>query len=214
MYQYFCNETSKIIIWKLIIWKLLKLGYHFPKKLFLFPSMKTHFMSKALFVLEKFTFLFWFFGYVKKRLDQKAMVNFKIYDNTHRTTNNSMHILSNSSRSKGNQTIKFAPLIEYKMGNSFLKMITQNVVEKLVSVAFIENENWAYLWINSLKCFNAHFYYVQVEVYENILNFRCWPLAFTFYNAFLKTKRGLELAFHLHNFRRKIFFTLNYLLTD
>ena len=34
------------------------------------------------------------------------------------------HILSNSSRSKGNQTIKFVPLIEYKMGNIFLKTIT------------------------------------------------------------------------------------------
>ena len=36
----------------------IKLGFHFPKKLFLFPSMKTLFMSKVLFVLEKFTFLF------------------------------------------------------------------------------------------------------------------------------------------------------------
>ena len=36
-----------------------------------------YFMLKALFVLEIFTFLSWLFGYVEKRLDKKAMVNFK-----------------------------------------------------------------------------------------------------------------------------------------
>ena len=38
-------------------------------------------MLKAIFVLEIFTFMscfFGFFGYVEKRLDKKAMVNFKI----------------------------------------------------------------------------------------------------------------------------------------
>ena len=38
-------------------------------------------LLKALFVLEIFTFLCCLFGYVKKRLDKKAMINFKIYDN-------------------------------------------------------------------------------------------------------------------------------------
>ena len=47
-----------------------------------------YFMLKALFVLEIFTFLFRFFGYVKKRLDKKAMVGFKIYDVTEQTANN------------------------------------------------------------------------------------------------------------------------------
>ena len=37
-------------------------------------------MLKALFIPEIFTFLSWLFGYVEKRLDKKAMVNFKIYD--------------------------------------------------------------------------------------------------------------------------------------
>ena len=37
-------------------------------------------MLKTRFVLEIFTFLFLLFGYVEKRLDKKAMVNFKIYD--------------------------------------------------------------------------------------------------------------------------------------
>ena len=37
-----------------------------------------YFMLKALFILEIFTFLSCVFGYVEKRLDNKAMVNFKI----------------------------------------------------------------------------------------------------------------------------------------
>ena len=38
------------------------------------------FMLKALFVLEIFTFLSLLFGYIEKRLDKKAKVNFKIYN--------------------------------------------------------------------------------------------------------------------------------------
>ena len=34
-----------------------------------------YFMLKAVFVLEIVTFLSWLFGYVEKRLDEKAMVN-------------------------------------------------------------------------------------------------------------------------------------------
>ena len=45
-----------------------------------------YFVSKALFVLDIFTFLSWFFGYIVRRLDNKTMVNFKIYDVTDWTT--------------------------------------------------------------------------------------------------------------------------------
>ena len=41
-----------------------------------------HFKLKALFVLDIFTFLSRVFGYVEKRLDKKAVVNYKIYDVT------------------------------------------------------------------------------------------------------------------------------------
>ena len=47
-----------------------------------------YFMLKALFVLEIFAFLSWLFSYVEKRLDKKAMDNFKIYAATDWTTNN------------------------------------------------------------------------------------------------------------------------------
>ena len=47
-----------------------------------------YFMLKALFVFEIFAFLSLLFGYLGKRLDEKAKVNFKIYDLSDRTTNN------------------------------------------------------------------------------------------------------------------------------
>ena len=52
--------------------------------------MKTAFclILKALFVLEIFIFSPWIFGYVEKHLDQKAEINFKIYDAVDWTTNN------------------------------------------------------------------------------------------------------------------------------
>ena len=59
-----------------------------------------YFMLKSLFDLEAFTFLSCIFGYVEKRLDKKAKVNFK-------TT----YILQ-CLISKGNQTIKLGRLIE------------------------------------------------------------------------------------------------------
>ena len=49
----------------------------------------------------------------------------------------------------------------------FLKNHTQNVLEKLLPEAFIKNQNWAYLWINSLKFFTVSL--CQVEDYRNIL---------------------------------------------
>ena len=54
-----------------------------------FKMMKDafYFLLKALSILEIFTFSFWLFGYVEKRLDNKVMVNFNIYDVTHWTKN-------------------------------------------------------------------------------------------------------------------------------
>ena len=46
------------------------------------------FMLKALFVLDIFKFSSWFFGYLEKRLDKKAEVNFEIYDVADWITNN------------------------------------------------------------------------------------------------------------------------------
>ena len=84
---------SQIISFMFVVSKMkcaqdgLKVGLS-PSEKIICISMKVlkndknifYFMLKALFVPEIFTFLSWLFGYVEKRLDKKAMVNFKIYD--------------------------------------------------------------------------------------------------------------------------------------
>ena len=83
--QKLVNKPAQII--DLVIkFNTFKVG---PSKIFAFISftesslkvMKDafYFMPKALFVLEIFTFLYRIFSYVEKRLDEKAVVNFKIY---------------------------------------------------------------------------------------------------------------------------------------
>ena len=56
-----------------------------------------------------------------------------------------IHILPNISRSKDNQAMKFGQLIEYNMRNIFLeiflKIHTQNAVEKLFPDPFLKNQN-------------------------------------------------------------------------
>ena len=47
-----------------------------------------YFILKTPFVLEIFTFLSRFYGYVEKELDKKTMINSKIYDVTNWTTSN------------------------------------------------------------------------------------------------------------------------------
>ena len=50
----------------------------------------------------------------------------------------SVHILRNISRSKGNQTKKFGPLLEYNMRNISLENYTQMLAEKLFSDPFLK----------------------------------------------------------------------------
>ena len=102
------------ILFKLIFWQLF-FSIYFNESALKVMKYTLYFMLKALFIFELFTFLSWYFGYLVKRRDKKAMFNFKSYDVV--TT----HILPNISRSKGNQTTKFGQLIEYTMRNVFLE---------------------------------------------------------------------------------------------
>ena len=54
--------------------------------------------------------------------------------------------------------MKFSQLLEFYMRNIFLKNHTQNAVEKLFSDPLLQNQNWAYLWINNLKFYTVCFY--------------------------------------------------------
>ena len=51
------------------------------------------------------------------------------------------HILTNISRSKGNQAMMFGQLIDHKMGNIFLQNHTQNAMEILFPDPFLKNKN-------------------------------------------------------------------------
>ena len=79
-------------------------------------------MSKALFVLEIFTFLSCLFGYVEKRLDKKVKFNSKFMTSQNGQQIITIHILPNTSRDKGNQAMKFGQLIEYNVRNFFLQI--------------------------------------------------------------------------------------------
>ena len=71
-----------------------------------------YFMIKALF-LEIMTYFSLNFDCVKSGFEEKVMVIFKIYCVTGWTRSNYNNLVSNISRIKGNQAIKFCQLTEY-----------------------------------------------------------------------------------------------------
>ena len=97
-----------------------------------------------------------------------------------------------------------------------MKNHTQNVMEKLVPEPFLENHNWAYLWINRSKFYTPCFYciaswelskYIETKLETT---FFCLILSI-FKNKTLKIKWGQEpvsLSHFLHNFWRKMFLLL------
>ena len=72
------------------------------------------FTLKAFLVLKISKFLYWLFGHVGKRLDQKEKFDFEIYDIRIWVTKNynATRVFRNMSRSKDNQTTKYGQLIE------------------------------------------------------------------------------------------------------
>ena len=97
-------------------------------------------MLKALFLFEIFTFLSRHFGHVGKGYDKKVMVNFKIYNSTDWTRIITIHILPNISKSKGNMTMKFGHLIEYKR-NVFLEKLYAICCGEASTDPLLKNQN-------------------------------------------------------------------------
>ena len=54
------------------------------------------------------------------------------------------------------------------MRKNFLKIRTQNMLQKLLLDPFLKNQNWAYNWINSLKVFGARYTQLYCENKQNI----------------------------------------------
>ena len=111
-------------------------------------------------------------------------------------------ILSNFPWNKSSQTMKFILLIEYKMKNIFL--------EKSSPSSFCKNQNWAYRWINILKCYKLCCYDMSKSSSKYAsADYLLLPHMKLFF--FLKKKGGLalvSLSHFLHDFWKKIFLTL------
>ena len=140
--------------WSLITKFILKNGLPSSKKVGFICFDKKSFKNDekcvlfpviiSLFVIKIFKFLFWLFWLCKKCLNEKTKVSKFMTSQTGILTI-TIRILSNFSWSKSSQTMKFILLIEYKMRNIFLEKSSPN--------SFYKNQNWAYRWINILKCY-------------------------------------------------------------
>ena len=71
-----------------------------------------------------------------------------------------MHILNNISRIKGNKTMKFVQLLEYKMRNIFLEKSCTKCGGETISDPFLQNQNYAYLLANIPKFYTVCFYFM------------------------------------------------------
>ena len=101
--------------------------------------------------------------------------------------------------------MKFGQLIEHNTSGIFLKNQAQNAMEILFPDPFLKNQNWEYLWINSLKFYRACFFCMAgwgISKYtEDHLLLPTIKLSY-------KTKWGLKLVslpYFLHDFWRKKF---------
>ena len=78
-----------------------------------------YFTLKALFLLKIFKFLSWLLGHLEKTARSEKWGFFSKSMTSQPAI--AIYILSNISRSKANQAMKFGQLIEYNMRNIFVK---------------------------------------------------------------------------------------------
>ena len=105
--------------------------------------------------------------------------------------------MPNISRSKGNQRMTLGQLIEYNMRNIFPERSCKQRCGESILRLFPKNQNWAYLWINSLKYYTVLQYYkvlylvivYQIVGYRKILKVPWRSLVFTSEKTFLKNKK-------------------------
>ena len=74
------------------------------------------------------------------------------------TTNNCNTYIAHISKSKDCQTVKFGQLIEYNVRKIFLETSYPKCGGETSPKPFSENQNWAYLLINSLKFYTVYLY--------------------------------------------------------
>ena len=119
-----------------------------------------------------------------------------------------INISSNISERKGKETIKIDQLIEFNMRNLFLEKSYKKCGGQTYSRYFSKESKFKISQNQNFEIsYSFLFLCIRFEDYQNILRLRCWPLAFTSYKTFKKTKRGLELVslrHFLHDFWKNI----------
>ena len=105
-----------------------------------------------------------------------------------------IHILFNISSSQCNQAMKIGQLIEYNTRNIFIEKLYTKYGGEASPRPFHKNQNWTYLWTNSLKCYKVCFYCMfKSKVYQNIFKLKCRTLVFILYKAFFFLKKKKKI---------------------
>ena len=98
-----------------------------------------------------------------------------------------IHIPSNISRSKSNQTMKFGQFIEYNMRNIFLDKSYTHCPGEAIPRPFSEKSKLIISLDRLSKCSTRlNFILSQVDGYRKLLKLSCRPLTFTSNKALLK----------------------------
>ena len=136
-----------------------------------------------------------FFGHVIKRFDK---VIFKICDVINWEKVITIHLLSNISKTIGNQKMKYDQLIQYSnMQYTKFSRKIKHVVEALSSPKpFSKKINIEHIPGWTVWNFSRSVFIVSPsQGLQKVLKLRLWPLAFTSHKAFLKNKTRSETGF-------------------
>ena len=142
--------------------------------------------SWKLFSSSKYIFFFYdFYVHVRKHLDYKNQVNFKIHDVTTWLKNNCNTHIDQYLRSKFNQAMTFGQLIEYNMRNILLTKSFTKCCKETKPDTFVKSQDWAYLWINILIfyifCFDCLPSWRLSKVIQTKLQTICFYLIWSFF---------------------------------
>ena len=95
-----------------------------------------------------------------------------------------IHILTNISRSKGNEAMKFCQLIEYNMRNTFLEKSYKKVSGETIPRPFSKKSISPNQQSEVLQSLFLLYMKLRLSKYK----LSCRPLSYTSYKAFLKNK--------------------------
>ena len=107
--------------------------------------------------------------------------------------------------------MKFCQLIEYNMRNTFIEKTYRKYGGKASPDPFLENWNWAYLWINSLKFYTVFFNRIPSWGLSKCIETKhliCFNLILSLPKEIIGGLELVSLPYFLQIFWRKIFLLL------